>query len=75
MDGAKIGVLEESHNVGFSRLLQCEQSRGLEAELALEVLRYLTAQALERQLADEQLGGLLVLSYLAESHSAGAESK
>ena len=48
---------------------------GLEAEIDLEVLRDLTNQTLERKLADEELGVLLVLSDLTKSDSAGPASE
>lgn len=47
----------------------------MEAEISLEVLGDLSHQALERQLADEQLGGLLVATNLPQSHSARPEEK
>ncbi len=74
MDGTEVRVLEKSHDVGLSRLLESQQSGRLEAELSLEVLGDLSAEALERQLADEELGGLLVLADLSESDSARAVS-
>jgi hypothetical protein len=48
--------------------LQSQDGGGLEAQVGLEVLGDLTHQALEGQFADEQLGGLLVLADLTESH-------
>ena len=41
-------------------LLQGHHDGALETQVGLEVLRDLPDQALERELADEQLGGLLV---------------
>lgn len=38
MDGAEVGVLEEGDEVGLDRLLEGADGRGLEAEVALEVL-------------------------------------
>jgi hypothetical protein len=40
----------------------------------LEVLGHLADQSLERKLADQQLGGLLVLADLTQSHSSGSVS-
>ena len=65
MDGAQVGVLKQADQVGLGRLLQREDGAGLEAQVGLEVLRNLANQALERQLADEQLRALLVLADLA----------
>jgi len=72
VDRAQVGVLEEAHKVSLSRLLESEHGRALEAEIGLEVLGDLTHEALERELADQQLGGLLVPADLTESHGAGA---
>ena len=67
MDGAKVGVLEEGDEVGLNGLLESADGRGLEAEIRLEVLGDLTNKTLEGQLADEELGGLLVATDLTES--------
>ena len=56
VDGAEVDILEEANKVGFSSFLQGKNSGGLEAEVGLEVLRYLAHEALEGQLADEKLG-------------------
>ena len=55
-----------------THLLKSHDSRALEAEVSLEVLRNLAHQALERELADQELGGLSVLADLTESHGTGA---
>ena len=74
MDGAEVGVLEEPDEVGLGRLLQRGDGGALEAEVSLEVLSDLPHQALERQLADQQLRALLVLADLTERDGAGAEA-
>ena len=66
VDRAQVGVLEEADEVSLGRLLEREHGGGLEAEVRLEVLGDLPHEALERQLADQQLGGLLVLADLTE---------
>ncbi len=68
VDGAQVGVLEETDQVSLRGLLQSHDSRGLEAKISLEVLGNLTDQTLEWQLPDEELGGLLVTTDLTESH-------
>ena len=68
MDGAQIGVLEQAHEVSLGGLLQGKNGRALEAQLRFEVLCDLTDKALEGQLANEKLSGLLVLADLAKSH-------
>ena len=71
VDGAQVGVLEEADQVGLGSLLQGQDGRALEAQVGLEVLGDLTDQALEGKLADEQLGGLLVLADLAQGDGSG----
>ena len=71
MDGAEVGVLEEADEVSLGRLLEGEDGGGLEPEVGLEVLGDLADEALEGELADEELGGLLVLADLAESDGTG----
>jgi hypothetical protein len=71
VDGAKVGVLEEGDEVGLNGLLKSTDGRGLEAEIRLEVLSDLTDKTLEGQLADEELGGLLVATDLTESDGTG----
>ena len=60
MDGTKVGVLEKRSEVGLGRLLEGGDGVGLEAEVRLEVLGHLADEALEGQLADEELSALLV---------------
>ena len=72
MDGAQVGVLKETNQVSLRGLLESHDSRGLEAEVSLEVLGNLTDKALEGQLADEKLSGLLVTTDLTESNSTRA---
>lgn len=68
VDGAEVGILEETDEVRLARLLQGHYGRALEAEVGLEVLRDFTDQALEWQLADEELGALLVATDLSQSN-------
>ena len=72
MDGAQVGVLEEADEVGLGGLLEGEDGGGLEAEVGLEVLGDLADEALEGELADEELGGLLVLADLTKRDGTGA---
>merc|ERR1739845_338493 len=70
MYGTQVGVLEPSHQVGLASLLQSHHGRALEPEVGLEILGNLPHKALEWELADQQLGGLLVPPDLPESHRA-----
>ena len=72
VDGSEVGVLEEADEVSLGGLLEGKDGRALEAEIGLEVLGNLTDKALEGQLADEELGGLLVAADLTESDGTGA---
>jgi hypothetical protein len=67
VDGAEVGVLEERDEVSLDRLLESADGRALEAEVGLEVLSNLADETLERELADEEFGGLLVATDLTES--------
>ena len=71
MDGAQVGIFEKTDQVSLAGLLESHDSAGLEPQVGLEVLGDLPDQALEGQLADEQLGGLLVPPDLPEGHGAG----
>ena len=71
VDGAQVGVLEQTNQVGLAGLLEGHDGGALEPQVSLEVLGDLTDQTLEGQLADEQLGGLLVPPDLPEGDCAG----
>ena len=75
MDGAQVGVFEEADEIGFAGLLEGEHGGTLEAELGLEVLGDLTDEALEGQLADQQLGALLVAADLTKSNGSCMKKK
>ena len=74
VDGAQVGVLEETDKVGLAGLLQGHDSRGLESEISLEVLGDFSDKTLEGQLADEELGRFLVSPDLTESDCSGPVS-
>ncbi|RDX80287.1 hypothetical protein CR513_39185, partial [Mucuna pruriens] len=74
MNGAEVGVLEETNKISLRGLLERRHGRALEAEIGLEVLRDLADQPLERELPDKKLRALLVLSDLAECHRPRPEA-
>ena len=74
MDGGQVGILEETHSVRLGGLVQGEHGGALEAQVGLEVLGDLTDQALEGQLADEELRALLVAADLTQGDRAGADA-
>ena len=67
VDGAQVGVLKERDEVGLNGLLESTDGGGLETEVRLEVLSNLTDQTLEGELADQELGRLLVATDFTES--------
>jgi hypothetical protein len=74
VDGSQVGVLEQANQVGLGGLLQGQDGRALEAQVGLVVLGDLSHEALEGQLADQQLSALLVSADLAQSHSSRSVS-
>merc|ERR1740120_540698 len=74
VDGAEVGVLEETDHVGFGSLLEGKDGGGLETELVSVLRSDLTDESLEGEFADEELSGFLESSDLTESDGAGSES-
>jgi hypothetical protein len=72
VDGSQVGVLEEGDEVSLGGLLEGTDGRGLEAEVSLEVLGDLADETLEGELADQELGRLLVATDLTKSDGTGA---
>jgi len=70
VDGAQVCVLEQADEIGLACLLKCADSGRLKAEIGLEVLRDFTHETLKRQLADQQLGRLLVATNLTQRDGA-----
>jgi len=68
VDGAQVGVLEKTHEVSLTGLLEGSDGSALETQIGLEILSDLPDEPLEGKLADEELGGLLVSPDLTESH-------
>jgi len=71
VDGAQVGVLKQTNQVGLAGLLQGHDGGALEAQISLEVLGDFTHKALEGQLADQKLGALLVTTDLTQSDGSG----
>jgi len=72
MDRTEVRVLEQTHEIRFTGFLESADGSTLETQVGLEVLGYLTHEALEWELADEQLGRLLVTTDLSEGYRAWA---
>ncbi len=62
MDRAKVCVLKHAGKVCFGRLLQGKKRRRLEAKVGEDFGRDLTDEALEREMTNEEVGGLLVFA-------------
>ena len=67
MNGAKVGVFKKTNEVRLSGLLKSKHGRALESELLLELVSDFSHESLERELSDQKIGGLLVLSNFSES--------
>ena len=74
VDGAEVGVFEETDHVGLGGLLEGEDSGGLETELVSVLRSDFSDESLERQFSNEELGGFLETSDLTESDGTGSES-
>ena len=72
VDGAQVGVFEEADEVGFGGFLERKDRGGLESQVGLEILGDFTDEALERELADQKFGGLLVLADFPERNGTRA---
>ena len=74
VDGAHVGVLEQTNEVCLDGLLEGEEGRALESELRVALVSDVLDDSLERQLSDQEVSGSLVLSDLSDGHGAGSES-
>ena len=70
VNGTKVSVFEERHEICLNGLLKGTDSRRLEAEIRLEILGNFSDKALEWQLADQELGRFLIATDLTESDSS-----
>ena len=71
VDGAKVGVLKERDKVGLRSFLKGKDGSTLETKVVLEVLGDLTDETLERKLADQKVGGLLITTDLTKGNRTG----
>merc|ERR1739848_569199 len=74
VDGAEVGVLEETDEVGFRGFLEGEDGAGLESEVLVEGVGDLSNESLERKLSKEEIGGLLISSDFSEGDGTRSES-
>lgn len=71
VNSAKIGVLKQANEVGFTSFLQSTDGCALETKVGFEVLGNFTNQSLEGQLADQELSTFLVTTDFTKSYSTG----
>lgn len=71
VDSAQVGVFEEADQICFAGFLERHYCRTLEAQIGLEVLGDLPYQTLERQLANQQFGTLLITTNFTKSDGSG----
>ena len=74
VDGAQVGIFEQTDEVSFWGFLEGSYCRALESQVSLEVLGDLTDQTLEWELSDEKFSGFLVSSDLSESDGSRSVS-
>jgi len=67
VDGAQVGIFEQSYEVSFTGLLKSSNCSTLESEIGFEVLSDLTDQSLEGEFSDEQFCALLISSDFPQS--------
>jgi hypothetical protein len=67
VDGAQVGVFEQTNQVGLGGFLQGQDGRPLESEIRLEILGNLTDETLKGQLADQKVRRFLVSTDLTKS--------
>ena len=74
VDSTEISIFKQTHHVGLSCFLQCENGLRLEPEVGFVFLGNLSHESLERQFSDEQLSTLLELPNFSESHRSWSKS-
>ena len=74
VDGAEVGVFEESNEVALGGFLEGQDGGGLESQVALELRGDFSHQSLERKLSDEEFSALLESSDFSESDGSRSES-
>ena len=74
VDGAEVGVLEETDHVGLSSLLEGKDGSGLESKVRLEVGGNLSNESLEWELSNEEFSALLESSDFSEGNGSWSES-
>jgi len=71
VNSAQVGVLEKSYQVSLAGLLKGADGCALKPEISFEILSNLSYESLEGQLANKQLGRLLVTPNFTKGHGTG----
>ena len=74
MDGAEVGVLEETNEVSLRSFLESHDGGRLESKVVVEVTGDLSDESLEWELPEEEISGLLVSSDFSEGDGSWSES-
>jgi len=74
VDGAHVGVFEQTDEVSFNSLLEGKESRALESEFAVALVGNILDDSLERKLSDQEVGASLVLSDFSDGDGSRSES-
>lgn len=56
VDGAKIGIFEETDEIGLGGFLESKDGLGLESNVVLDLSSEILHNSLERKLPDEEVG-------------------
>jgi len=74
VDGAQVGIFEQTDQISFSGFLEGQDGLGLESDVLLVFHSDISDESLERQLSDEEVSGLLELSNFSEGNGTGSVS-
>ena len=74
MNGAQVGIFEETSQIALSGFLKCKEGLRLESELSIDTVTDCSDKSLEWSLSEHEGNSLLVSLYFSEGNSSGSES-
>ena len=74
MDGAKVGIFEETNYICLGSFLQSANGSRLESEVLAKILSDFTNKTLEWELSDQELGPLLIFTDFTKSNGSWSVS-
>ena len=74
MNGAQVGIFEETSQIALSGFLKCKEGLRLESELSIDTVTDCSDESLEWSFSEHEGNGLLVSLYFSEGNSSGSES-